>query len=80
MEVTIARLETLRARLAAYLTAEASILKSQEYMIGNGGTARRNRRAELESVQTGIRECEAEIARLESITARGRRVIRLRPL
>lgn len=78
--MTIARLDTLRSRLTAYLAAEASILKSQEYMIGNGGTARRNRCAELESVQAGIRECEAEIARLETITSRGRRVIRLRPL
>lgn len=77
--MTIARLETARARLAAYLAAEASILQSQEYMVGNGGTARRNRRAELESVQVGIRECEADIARLESLAARGRRVIQLRP-
>ncbi len=55
-----------RARLAAYLRSEVRILESQEYVIGNGGTARRNRRADLEQVQNGIREVRAEIALLES--------------
>lgn len=74
------RLETLRTRLASYLAAETRILESQEYVIGNGGAARRNRRAELEQVRLGIKECESEITRLEAAAnPRTRRIIRLRP-
>lgn len=74
------RLTALRERLQAYLTAERRILDSQEYTIGNGGTARRNRRAELESVQAGIRDCEQQIAQIEAaLHPRARRVFQLRP-
>ena len=66
-------------RLQAYLIAERRILDSQEYMIGNGGTARRNRRADLEQVQNGIREVRAEIAQLQTTAQRGRRISYLRP-
>ena len=73
-------LEQWRSRLADYIAAEQRILQSQEYMIGNGGTARRNRRADLERVQAGIKECAEEIAKLESASnPRTRRVFRLRP-
>ncbi|SFF14902.1 DUF6148 family protein [Paracidovorax wautersii] len=64
---TANQLQQARARLQAYLAAEVRILESQEYVIGNGGTARRNRRADLESVQAGIKEVRAEIQRLESL-------------
>ncbi len=64
---TASQLQQARARLQAYLAAEVRILESQEYVIGNGGTARRNRRADLESVQAGIKEVRAEIQRLESL-------------
>lgn len=73
------RLTALRARLQSYLDAEARILQSQEYMIGNGGTARRNRRADLEQVRAGITDCEQQIAQLEAATNRTRRVFHLRP-
>jgi hypothetical protein len=65
-----------QARLQQYLDAEARILQSQEYVVGQGGTARRNRRADLEQVRAGIAECRAEIARLQPS---GRRVTYLRP-
>lgn len=68
-----------RQRLQAYLDAEVRILQSQEYTVGSGGTARRNRRAELESVQAGIRDCRAEIARLEAAQSGVRRITYLRP-
>lgn len=73
------RLIALRTRLQSYLDAEARILQSQEYTIGNGGTARRNRRADLEQVRAGIADCEAQIAQLEAAAARTRRVFTLRP-
>lgn len=73
------RLTDLRARLQSYLDAEQRILQSQEYMIGNGGTARRNRRADLEQVRAGIADCERQIANLEAANARTRRVFQLRP-
>lgn len=73
-------LELARQRLQTYLQAEQRILQSQEYVIGNGGTARRNRRADLEQVQAGIRECRQQIAQLEvSTNPRARRVYQLRP-
>ena len=73
-------LDDWRARLAEYRAAETRILQSQEYQVGGASTGRRTRRADLESVQAGIRECNAEIARLESAAqSRGRRTFRLRP-
>lgn len=69
-------LEQAEQRLQKYLDAEARILQSQEYMIGNGGNARRNRRADLEQVRAGIKECRDEIARLQPAP---RRVTYLRP-
>ena len=60
------------------MAAEARILESQEYTVGQGGTARRNRRAELEQVQAGIKTAQAEIASLQAAQA-GRRITYLRP-
>lgn len=79
MTEPVDRLTALRARLQAYLDAEARILQSQEYAIGQGYTARRNRRADLEQVRAGIADCEAQIAQLQATTARTRRVFQLRP-
>lgn len=72
------QLQQAQDRLAAYLASEKRILESQEYSVGQGGTARRNRRADLEQVQNGIRECRAEIDRLQA-NPRGRRITYLRP-
>lgn len=78
--VVAAQLDQLRTRLQQYLDAEAKILQSQEYVIGNGGTARRNRRAELETVQSGIKSIREEITRLEAQqNPRARRITYLRP-
>lgn len=68
-------------RLANYLDAEAKILKSQEYTVGQGGTARRNRRADLDQVQAGIADTQDQIAKHpENPANRGARRIRyLRP-
>ena len=75
---TLTPLELAQQRLANYLAAEARILESQEYTVGQGGTARRNRRAELEQVQAGIKTTQAEIASLQAAQA-GRRITYLRP-
>lgn len=72
-------LEIATQRLDAYLAAESRILQSQEYTVGQGGTARRNRRAELEQVQAGIKAVRAEIEQLQSVASRARRVAYLRP-
>lgn len=72
-------LELAQQRLANYLAAEARILQSQEYTVGQGGTARRTRRAELEQVQSGIREVRIEIAKLTGAATRRGRVSYLRP-
>ena len=75
---TLTPLELAQQRLANYLAAEARTLESQEYTVGQGGTARRNRRAELEQVQAGIKTAQAEIASLQAAQA-GRRITYLRP-
>lgn len=54
----------LTARLATYLAAEAAILSAQEYTIGQGSTARKVRRADLEQVRSEIKSIRAEIAAL----------------
>lgn len=75
-------LEMARARLQRYYAAEAKILESQEYNVGQGGTARRNRRADLQSVQAGIKAAKEEIALLETQGPTGtpaRRVFYVRP-
>lgn len=70
----------LQTRLTAYLNAEAAILSgAQEYTIGNGSTARRLVRAELETIQRVIKEIRAELTALTAITTRARRVVYLRP-
>ena len=72
-------LELAQQRLQQYLAAEARILQSQEYTVGQGGTARRNRRADLEQVQAGIKTVRSEIDQLQAIASRARRVTYLRP-
>ena len=72
-------LELAQQRLQQYLDAEARILQSQEYTVGQGGTARRNRRADLEQVQAGIKTVRAEIEQLQAVAGRARRVTYLRP-
>lgn len=75
---TLSPLELAQQRLQSYLDAEARILQSQEYTVGQGGTARRNRRADLEQVRAGITQTQAEIARLQAAQF-VRRVNYLRP-
>jgi hypothetical protein len=66
----MATLDELNQRRAAYLAAEAKILKSQEYTVGQGGNASRNVRAELATVREGIADLDAQI---EALNARGQR-------
>ena len=74
------RLISLRDRLERYLEAGKKILDSQEYLIGNGESARKNRRAELETVREGIKDCQLQIDQLEAANnPRVRRVMRIRP-
>lgn len=78
--MSAAELQGWRDRLQSYLDAEKRILESQEYTVGNGGAARRNRRADLEQIQKGIKSCQDKIAQLETAAApRARRTFRLRP-
>ncbi len=74
-------LAQLQARLTSYLEAEQRILQSQEYTVGQGGTARRNRRAELDSVRAQIDTLTVQIAaHPDNAAARAvRRVRYLRP-
>lgn len=72
-------LQLAQQRLDAYLAAELRILQSQEYTVGQGGTARRNRRADLEHVQSGIKATRLEIEQLQATASRARRVTYLRP-
>lgn len=73
----MADLVELQTRRAAYIAAELKILKSQEYTVGQGGSARRNRRAELADVQAQIRELDTQIAQAQA--AGGRRVYNIVP-
>lgn len=72
----------LVSRLASYLQAEQNILKSQEYTVGQGGAARRNRRADLADVQAQIKALQLDIEKHPDNPAnRGARQIRyLRPM
>ena len=72
----------LQARLTSYLDAEQRILQSQEYTIGQGGTARRNRRADLSEVRAEITQLSAQMAAHPQNPANRnvRRVRQLRPL
>lgn len=74
-------LEQLQLRLTSYLDAEQRILQSQEYTVGQGGTARRNRRADLAEVRDEITRLNTQIAaHPENSVARAvRRVRYLRP-
>lgn len=72
--------EQLQARLDAYVAAEAKILRGQEYVIGQGETARRLRRADLDEVRKAITELADEIAALDAVAAGTRRVLYHRPM
>lgn len=71
----------LQNRLAAYLDSELRILQSQEYKVGQGGTQRTNRRADLSEVRDEISKLNVLIAaHPENTAARAvRRVRYLRP-
>lgn len=75
-----ARLLQAEQRLASYLQAEQRILESQEYVVGDGGTGRRNRRAELETVRDAITQINSEIAQLRAASQGTRRVFYINPL
>lgn len=72
--------DELAARLAAYVAAEAKILKGQEYVIGQGETARRLRRADLAEVRKAITDLNTQIEDLDNLTAGRRRVLYARPM
>jgi len=72
--------EQLQARLDAYLAAEVKILKGQEYVIGQGETARRLRRADLVEVRAAIEQLQAQIDNIDNAAAGRRRVLYVRPM
>lgn len=71
--------DQLQARLDAYLAAEVKILQGQEYVIGDGATARRLRRADLAEVRQSIKELRTDIERMDNVNAGSRRVFYARP-
>lgn len=71
--------DQLQARLDAYLAAEVKILQGQEYVIGDGATARRLRRADLSEVRQSIKDLKADIERMDNVNAGSRRVFYARP-
>lgn len=73
----MATLEELQARRARYVAAETKALESQEYAVGQGMNARRNRRADLEVIQAAIKDLDDEIQKLQAAGAR--RLYNLRP-
>lgn len=66
----MATLQEAIDRRAAYVAAELKILQGQEYVIGQGATARRLRRADLAEVRAAILQLDAEIARLQATSTR----------
>lgn len=75
----MATLQELQDRRAAYVAAELKILQSQEYQVGQGGNARRNRRAELADVQAAIKDLDIQINALSPTTLGARRMYRMVP-
>lgn len=71
--------DQLQARLDAYLAAETKILKGQEYVIGQGETARRLRRADLAEVRAEIASLSDKIEAIDNAAAGRRRVLYARP-
>lgn len=61
--------DELQSLLTEHLASLRRILQSQEYTVGDGGEARRNRRAELEKVQAGIDKLRRELAALDRADA-----------
>ena len=70
----------LTTRRANYLAAEAKILDSQEYQVGQGSTARRNRRADLAEVRDEIAKLTAQINALQNAASGTRRIRYIRAI
>jgi len=67
-------LATLISRRAAYLQAEAAVLKRQEYTIEVDGGSRRVRYADLGLIREQIDALSAQIERAQNATSGRRRV------
>ena len=73
-------LQELKDQRALVYAAYTEALKSQEYQVGQGGTARRNRRADFEQLRLELQRLDSEIARMETAANPAvRRVRYLRP-
>ena len=55
--------EQAQAQLDKYLAAEEAVLTGQSYRLNAGGTEREVRRADLSSIQQGIKLWEQRLAR-----------------
>lgn len=53
-----------QAELATLTAARDKVLSSQEYQVGDGGSARRNRRASIEHLQAAMAEARGNVERL----------------
>ncbi|CAN5650868.1 hypothetical protein BH10PSE18_BH10PSE18_15170 [soil metagenome] len=72
-------LEELQVRRAAYIAAELSILRSQEYTLGSGPTARKLVRADLAEVRKAITDLDIQIQAAQPAPQRARRITYVRP-
>ncbi|MBE2262245.1 MAG: hypothetical protein IAE92_05860 [Burkholderiaceae bacterium] len=76
----MATLQELRSQRELVYAAYQKALTSQEYTVGQGVTARRNRRADFEALRTELAELDGRIARAEfAANPRARRILYLRP-
>ena len=70
-------LDELKARRTAYVNAELEVLRgAQEYRVGEGGTGRTVRRADLAEIRQEIQRLDAQITQLEAQAAAVRRTFR----
>jgi hypothetical protein len=73
------RLAIATSRLTDYLAAEKAITTgAQEYTVGQGTTARRLVRADLEQVRGAIKVLQDEVAFLSTAASRARRIVYIR--
>lgn len=59
-------LEQWQTEVATLQAARDRILRSQEYQVGDGATARRNQRAAYDKVSADLASARAAVARLQT--------------
>lgn len=62
-------LQELRDQRALVYAAYTAALQSQEFQIGQSGTARRTRRVDFEQLRLELQRLDSEISRLETVAS-----------